>query len=69
MQLWPIYDTLGYAFIPTAVRPLFNSFMSIAWGGYLSAISQPEPKAEQHSTSKSSDSLFAADETADKEEL
>lgn len=30
-----------YAYVPTAHRPLFNSFMSIAWGGYLSHVSQP----------------------------
>lgn len=40
-QVWPIYDMLLYAYVPTAHRPLFNSFMSIAWGGYLSHVSQP----------------------------
>ena len=41
-QVWPLYDTILYAYVPTAHRPLFNAFMSIAWGGYLSHISQPE---------------------------
>ncbi|CAM9991072.1 unnamed protein product [Choristocarpus tenellus] len=35
-----------YAYVPTAHRPLFNSFMSIAWGGYLSHVSQPVPEDE-----------------------
>ncbi|CAN0046184.1 unnamed protein product [Hapterophycus canaliculatus] len=41
LQVWPIYDMILYAYVPTAHRPLFNSFMSIAWGGYLSHVSQP----------------------------
>lgn len=40
-QVWPIYDTVLYAYVPTVLRPLFNSFMSILWGGYLSHVSQP----------------------------
>lgn len=40
-QVWPIYDMILYAYVPTAHRPLFNSFMSILWGGYLSHVSQP----------------------------
>ncbi|CAM9663130.1 unnamed protein product, partial [Ectocarpus sp. 12 AP-2014] len=38
LQVWPIYDMILYAYVPTAHRPLFNSFMSIAWGGYLSHV-------------------------------
>ncbi|CAM9410214.1 unnamed protein product, partial [Phaeothamnion confervicola] len=40
LQVWPLYDTIMYAYIPTDHRPLLNAFMSIAWGGYLSHISQ-----------------------------
>ncbi|KAG5183550.1 protein required for ethanol metabolism [Tribonema minus] len=47
LQVWPLYDTFAYAYIPTDHRPLFNTFMSIAWGGYLSHISQPEAKVEE----------------------
>lgn len=45
-QVWPIYDMILYAYVPTAHRPLFNSFMSIAWGGYLSHVSQPHEEDE-----------------------
>lgn len=41
LQVWPVYDTILYAYVPASHRPLFNTFMSIAWGGYLSSISQP----------------------------
>jgi len=46
LQVWPLYDTLLYAYIPAVKRPLFNTFMSILWGGYLSHISQAEPGGE-----------------------
>ena len=46
-QVWPIYDMILYAYVPTAHRPLFNSFMSIAWGGYLSHVSQPHEGDEE----------------------
>ncbi len=46
-QVWPIYDMILYAYVPTAHRPLFNSFMSIAWGGYLSHVSQPHEGEEE----------------------
>lgn len=39
-QVWPIYDTVLYAYVPASHRPLFNTFMSIVWGGYLSSLSQ-----------------------------
>ena len=42
LQVWPIYDTVLYAYVPASHRPLFNTFMSILWGGYLSHISQAE---------------------------
>ncbi|CAM9450922.1 unnamed protein product [Chrysoparadoxa australica] len=42
LQVWPVYDCILYAYVPTSHRPLFNTFMSIAWGGYLSHISQEE---------------------------
>ena len=42
LQIWPIYDTALYAYVPVTHRPLFNTFMSILWGGYLSSISQPD---------------------------
>jgi hypothetical protein len=42
LQVWPIYDTVLYAYVPPSHRPLFNTFMSLLWGGYLSAISQSE---------------------------
>lgn len=31
--VWPIYDTILYAYVPASHRPLFNTFMSILWGG------------------------------------
>ena len=31
--VWPVYDTLLYAYVPASHRPLFNTFMSILWGG------------------------------------
>jgi len=45
LQVWPIYDTVLYAYVPASHRPLFNTFMSILWGGYLSHISQAEQPA------------------------
>jgi hypothetical protein len=42
LQIWPIYDTLLYAYVPTNQRVLWNSIMSLAWGGYLSSMSQEE---------------------------
>ncbi|CAN0035615.1 unnamed protein product [Heterosigma akashiwo] len=42
LQVWPIYDTLLYAFVDVNRRPLLNTFMSILWGGYLSSIAQDE---------------------------
>ncbi|CAM9442754.1 unnamed protein product [Pylaiella littoralis] len=47
LQVWPIYDMILYAYVPTAHRPLFNSFMSIVWGGYLSHVSQPHEEEEE----------------------
>mmetsp|Transcript_17663 Transcript_17663/g.25020 ORF Transcript_17663/g.25020 Transcript_17663/m.25020 type:complete len:365 (-) Transcript_17663:1409-2503(-) len=47
LQIWPLYDTFGYAYLNSDIRPLYNSFMSIAWGGYLSSISQPETADEE----------------------
>ena len=44
LQVWPIYDTILYAYVPVTHRPLFNTFMSILWGGYLSSVSQVEPE-------------------------
>ena len=44
--VWPVYDTILYAYVPASHRPLFNTFMSILWGGYLSHISQAEGEME-----------------------
>jgi len=50
LQVWPLYDTLLYAYVPAVQRPLFNTFMSILWGGYLSHISQAEGVLEGEDT-------------------
>ena len=56
LQIWPIYDTVLYAYVPVTHRPLFNTFMSILWGGYLSSISQPEAEeALMHDNIESTD--------------
>eukprot|EP00903_Cladosiphon_okamuranus_P019415 g17851.t1 len=66
LQVWPIYDMILYAYVPTAHRPLFNSFMSIAWGGYLSHVpSDRAPYPAMHTRRQVQENAgFGMDENA-----